>query len=259
MLTICFVYQAGEIAQKATYLLESIRKFSSDYTIYLGVPLPTSVYGQIDETKLDALCHQYNAKVLYFENSISHSYKIGNKIQLLYEVSCICTTECLLFLDSDILQVNPFVITEEMQCHDISSKLADVKTYEYSPYLINKYHLPSDRTYMTTCIPEKMTVPYCNAGYIFLSANGCRKEFPKHWLQQAKEIYVDPHVMNKFPWLDQIALPITVHLEGMSINLVSEKYNYPFHIRNILADSVVFCHYHSLDNLHKLQSIIGNT
>ena len=251
-LTVCFVYQAGDIAVKARQLLESIRRFSSTFTIYLGIPLPTEIYGVVPQDELDQLVRTHQVKILYFENSISHTYKIGNKIQLLFEVSKVCEGP-LLFLDSDILQLSPFLLTPQIVNSDLTMKLADARTYQYPSYLIEKYSLKKGE-YLTTGTREKMVVPYCNAGFIFCGKSGLRKNFPAEWLRVAKELFNDQQVTNKFPWLDQIAIPIVVELLKLELNLVGEEYNYPYHVRKNLREGIVFCHYHSLANLRRITS-----
>jgi len=258
MLTICFVYQKGEIAKKAVILLKSIRKFNKDYNIFIGIPMPFHIYGEINNEDIEFMKKEYNVHIIYFENSISHSYKIGNKIQLFYEVSKMCSDTNILFLDSDIIQVNSFHIIPSMLDNDISVKLADLKTYTFDNYLKGKYNLkPQKNTYLSTHSKEDLLFPYCNAGFIFLSKSGLTKNFAFYWLNIAKEIYSDSNVSNKFPWLDQIALTITIQKLNMTINLLPETYNFPFHLKSKIPSDTIFCHYHSFDRLNILKSQIN--
>lgn len=250
-LSICFVYQSGEIATKARHLLTSIRKFSKECKIFVGIPLPENIYDRIPQAEISSLRHEFNVQIIYFTNSISHSYKIGNKIQLFYEASKYCKGS-LLFLDSDILQLAPFVPTEEMLKKDLSMKLADTGTFHYSTYLIKKYSLKPGN-YLTTVTQQKLLFPYCNAGFIFCSASGLKKRFPEEWLKVARELFNDSQVTNKFPWLDQIAIPIVINRLKLNLHLLSEDYNYPFHLRRSLRSGIIFCHYHSLENLERVK------
>lgn len=53
------------------------------------------------------------------------------------------------------------------------------------------------------------------------------------------------------PWLDQLTLPVALHALNYKTRALSERFNYPLHIKPLSAASLppFFCHYHSLGTL----------
>lgn len=154
--------------------------------------------------------------------------------------------------------MKPLNITPAMENSDISYKLADFKSYNFDNYLMNKYNLKNNKEYLTTESKEKLSLPYGNAGFILISKYYFNGGFTQKWIDTAIEIYSDNNIKNKFPWLDQISLVITVLNTKGNLCLIDEIYNYPFHAYLKLKNDTIFCHYHHIDNYNKYLKEIDN-
>ncbi len=112
--------------------------------------------------------------------------------------------------------------------------------------------LPGDRV-VTTCSGEAMPA-YYNAGFILVRD---ARRFAEVWYRLAERVHADPLITNKMPWLDQLTLPVALHALNYKTRALSERFNYPLHIKPLSAASLppFFCHYHSLDTLVSERSL----
>lgn len=91
-------------------------------------------------------------------------------------------------------------------------------------------------------------VPYYNAGLVAFAearhADGRR--FAEHWLDTALDFDRNCKIAQKRPWLDQIALPLTLARFGYKTQVLGESYNYSLSNRGEYADTpdAHVLHYH---------------
>lgn len=107
------------------------------------------------------------------------------------------------------------------------------------PYKLFGLPLPG-RDLKATATGEAIR-PYYNAGFVSVT-NGAK--FSKVWLETAQRIDADPGTHNKRPWLDQIALPITLARLQWSISEASTLMNFPAHLGPWGDELPYIVHYH---------------
>ncbi|WP_099823242.1 hypothetical protein [Oceaniglobus indicus] len=106
--------------------------------------------------------------------------------------------------------------------------------------------LPTDRVRLTRR-RRVSYLPYFNAGLIgFHSDPGASKPFAQLWLATAREIDWNVSVAKKRPWLDQIALPVTLKRFGLAYDVLPDVYNFSISDRAFEPDATPkILHYHS--------------
>jgi LPS sulfotransferase NodH len=95
---------------------------------------------------------------------------------------------------------------------------------------------------MPATVSGDFTPSYFNAGFIAVQSE---IGFGNTWLDCCRLIDADIEILNKRPWLDQIALSVAVQKLGLSYDCLDESYNYPAHLKPLNARRLpCFCHYH---------------
>ena len=99
---------------------------------------------------------------------------------------------------------------------------------------------PGHRRILTS-FSEKLSWPYFNAGVIVVRDGA---ELAAHWEACCRQLFDDERVPMRFPWLDQICLPIAIERAQRAFGLLDRKWNYAVSLMPY-AGSPIFCHYHS--------------
>lgn len=251
----CFVFicQQGELEIKSVLLAASLKRYTSHECI-AAIPQPWERWGSPSAETLDFLA-QLGVRTVFIENKINDDYPIGNK------VSCLgisTNADKLIFLDSDILCLRPFSGDKRFSDFDFNAKPADLATYsDWSPvYETFNLNLPERRVLST--VSGELMLPYFNAGFIAVSS---KIAFAETWGNVCRTIDANPKVTQKRPWLDQIALPITVEQLNMSSDCLDERFNFPAHLKPLSSELPFFCHYHTPDVIRRepvLNSLVQN-
>lgn len=90
--------------------------------------------------------------------------------------------------------------------------------------------------------------PYFNAGLVAFhnTYSGQEKGFGELWFETARDFDFNCGVGGKRPWLDQIALPLTLARFGIGYNVLPAAYNFSISERAYEADATpAIMHYHS--------------
>jgi hypothetical protein len=236
-----FVCQSGELEIKSLLLAASLRQhLPSDTGLIAAIPSPSSVWGDVSDLTYDQL-DELRVTCQPIENMISNKYPIGNKLSA---IGVETDADFTVFLDSDILCLSPFSPQKEF-CAQYCVKPADRFTYNNSEaweelYRIFDLPLPVEKIKATES-NENMW-PYYNAGVISVK-NGM--EFSRLWAKCCQKIFDCDDIPDKLPWLDQLGLPIVMKLLNQSPFELTEKLNYPAHIKPMhSSDYPHLCHYH---------------
>ncbi len=199
---------------------------------------PVSAWGKIS-SETDAFFEHLGIDKHFAKNNIDEKYPIGNKITSMAKID-----GPTIFLDSDMMLLKPFSWHYELS-GEFASKLADVDTFsrgggQWSVIydLFDKEMPPKE--YKATTTGELMR-PYFNAGFISVKDG---RIFSESWAETARRIDEAKEIVNKRPWLDQIALPIAINLLDWKENVLSDKFNFPCHIEKVGELKPYFAHYH---------------
>ncbi|KAJ08946.1 hypothetical protein M003_18395 [Pseudomonas aeruginosa IGB83] len=249
-----FVVHAGELEIKSAVLAASLRKrFGFSMDIIAACPSGKADWG-VPSDASRRLYERLGIPLLPMDSPFGPEYPIGNKFAALALGPAVGHT---LFLDSDMICVDAF--EADMLCRfDAALKPADMalvakqNDYWERIYAHAGSALPGDRV-VTTCSGEAMPA-YYNAGFILVRD---ARRFAEVWYRLAERVHADPLITNKMPWLDQLTLPVALHALNYKTRALSERFNYPLHIKPLSAASLppFFCHYHSLDTLVSERSL----
>lgn len=258
-LNIMAVIQSGRLQYEAILLAASLRRTNPDFEGRLLLAEPQMNHRwdknpQVINPEVRACLEMLGAEIIPFENQVfGCGYPYGNKIEALQALP---EEEPFLFLDTDTL------ITGDLSKvpFDFDRPTASMKregtwpTLElYGPgytqiwkSLYDKFGLDFESSLDHSQPVEYWKhYLYFNAGFFY---HRCPHEFGKRFLEYAQTIRDDPpeelvcQVMK--PWLDQVALPLTIHsFGGGRVPKVSD-----------LMDHEVTCHYRVLPLLYAKES-----
>jgi hypothetical protein len=222
-------------------LLAASLRFHLGFDIELVAAIPPFTE-QEDTLRSDTLIliDELAIRTERIENRISKDYPIGNKVACL---GIHTHAETIVFLDSDILCLKK--LPPSILSGPVSLKPADLHTASRSiddwKHIYSLFGLPLPKRRVVATVSGETMVPYFNAGVVAVS-NGL--ELYSAWENCCRQINSDPSVTNKYPHLDQLALPVAIEQLNVNFHSLSEQMNYPAHLKLISDTLPVFCHYH---------------
>ncbi len=246
--TLFAVLQSGRIAYEAILLAASVARTNPGVGLTFLEPQPGPLW-QVDPsapTHIKDLLKELGATIIPFENKVfGGAYPYGNKIEALLSLP---TEKPFLFLDTDTLVLDELATVP----FDFSRPTASMKregTWPKGPdidrvwkSLYDRFELDFERS-LDPSFPKQHWERYLyfNAGFFF---GEDPQKFGKTYLEIAESIWNAPSPELKdqklTPWLDQIALPLTLHKLGGGRDTLP----------NGLMDGSVTCHYRALSLLY---------
>ena len=195
-----------------------------------------------------------NVEFLEISNPIGSDYLIGNKLECLNHGN----STNKVFLDTDIMCCQSFDFPN-LEDNTIAVKPADRNTCDWDSLTWSKayekyanYDLKEKDILISTAFKEMMH-PYFNAGVIQIKGN---KEFSTEWIRIAKSLDNDSGFTDKRPWLDQLALPLTIKKLKLNLKCLNEDYNFPANIK-LVTSNTKLVHYHRPDIITKNSLLIN--
>lgn len=240
-MNIVFVCQKGELELKALLLAWSLRKTHGASVNLIAACPEYKDWSDLSALTLSAL-KELSVDIKKFTPTFGSDYPIGNKISALgllpkNAIGC--------FLDSDMLSLSHWNVDDILKNSESAAKPADLGTWGNQEswqrvYAAVDMVLPVRRVRLT--VSHQLSLPYFNAGFI---ATKVPQELSLEWNKSALLLNdAEFNLENKYPWLDQISLPIALQKAGSWAPL-SEFFNYPAHIRALGEQQVGVCHYHT--------------
>ncbi|MDE4172476.1 hypothetical protein PXK63_21475 [Phaeobacter gallaeciensis] len=236
--TIVFVTHGGPLEAKSALLAASLAEHYLPAKMLTRLMEPFDVFDKISEETAQ-LFDELGVEQRFGKNEISIEYKHGNKITSMRGV-----TGPTIFLDSDMLLMCPFSWHHTFNA-DASAKPADLDTFRHGGgswtevWKLFGRKVPP-KTYVASLSGEKIR-PYFNAGFIYARDGDALSEA---WLDASRRIDAAPKVINKRPWLDQIALPVAFSLLDWQPRELDVSFNFPNHLAGMEHGLPYFAHYH---------------
>ena len=236
--TLLFVAHGGPLEAKSALLAASLSKYYRPGKIACSIMEPVERWGSVSPA-FEALMELIGVRIVHNVNELDLDYPHGNKVSSLRGVS-----GPAIFLDSDILLTSPFSWHYRLT-GDCCVCPADVDMFTRGGaswariWEIFNLDLP-EKSYSASVTGEPMR-PYFNAGFIAVKDGD---QFADMWTDTAQKIDADQGIINKRPWLDQLALPVTFARLGWEVSELSELFNYPCHLSPIEGATPYFAHYH---------------
>jgi hypothetical protein len=240
--TVCFVVHAGEIEIKSSLLAGSLRTYwPQNIKIIACVP-------QNGQMKPSAFCEKFlselDVRMHTVINPIGHKHPLGNKIKCL---DIPCETNRIIFLDSDILLTAPAIHSDLITNlgFAFNAKPADCNTsrLDTTGWLTLYKHFgipPPTHTQIQTTVSNEIMMPYFNSGVLAVNSNcGIGETWALIAMQLAK---IRPDLLDIHIY-DQIPLSLAIYKNKHEINLLSDEWNYPCHLKKV-KDIPKLAHYH---------------
>lgn len=279
----CFIFvcQQGGLELKSMLLAASLKRYlRCDYECVAAIPQPATQWGTVSADTL-AFMHDLGVRTVPITNPINEYYPIGNK------VACFgidTPADKLIFLDSDILCVrefapdtispNPSLIfgatpesVSKMKgifAAPFNAMAGGVFTRDIKQWqkIYDLFELPLPQWRILAVGINKWVLPYFNSGVVAIQ-NGLG--FAKIWEDCCQRIDAEASITNKYPWLDQIALPVAAARLNLTVNVLDACFNYEVHFWPLPKDLPFLCHYHvpawirSEPRLNQLVNELANT
>jgi hypothetical protein len=259
----CFIFvcQQGGLELKSMLLAASLKRYlRCDYECVAAIPQPATRWGTISvETR--AFMQSLGVRVVPITNRINDNYPIGNKVACL---AIDTPADKLIFLDSDILcgcEFSPDTIPPNLSSilGPIQQSVGEMKGIFDAPFsavpskilftrdirrwqqIYDLFDLPLPKGQVLCTGTNELMLPYFNAGVIAVQ-NGLG--FAEIWEDCCQRIDADASITNKYPWLDQIALPVAAARLNLTVNVLDDRFNYSVYTTPLPKDLPFFCHYH---------------
>lgn len=254
---ISFVCQRGDLEVKALLLAASLRRWlTCDADLIACIPGPESRWGAVAAETLRGL-DGLGVRTLPIRNAIDEAYPIGNKVTCL-DVDT--DADRMVFLDSDILCMEPFDPGDRF-ARGFNAKPADAIGFADDPAdwrrLYGVFGLEGPDRRVVTTVAGQLICPYFNAGVVGAPA---RSGLGGLWAECCRTLAADDGLWNdrslppRWPFLDQVALPLAVARAGLDILPLGERLNFPANLRPLAAASgagPILCHYHRPDVIRR--------
>ncbi|GEM_PF-6268556 len=115
----------------------------------------------------------------------------------------------------------------------------DVKRWQQ---IYDLFNLPLPQWQVISTGTNELMLPYFNAGVIAVQNS---LGFAEIWEDSCRKIDAEASITNKYPWLDQLALPIAVARLNLTVNVLDVRFNYAVHSLPLQKNYLPFlCHYH---------------
>lgn len=243
-----FVCHPGALEIKSLLLAASLRRYCGESVeLIAAIPERASGSGALGLQTL-ALMDSLGLRRVAIRNELDPNYPIGNKVSAMRVGT---SHDRLVFLDSDMMCTSVFA---DSPWFDLPVALtpSDGRTSfpETNWRLVYDLFGLAPWTLRTrTRVTGDVVVPYFNAGFIAVDPH---VGFGDVWLDCCRRIDAAELPMSRRPWLDQIALPVTVRRLGLPWAVLPELFNFPVHRKSPDASQPpVFCHYHSPEVLRR--------
>jgi hypothetical protein len=230
----CFVFicQKGELELKSMLLAASLREnLRGDYELVAAIPEPKSVWGEISPlTK--KLLKLFDVRTENVKNEIDINYPIGNK------VSCFnikTDADKIVFLNSDIICLKPFSPDDHFTEQFCSTPINKPWFNEWKQ-VYELFNMPYPKERFRTRLTNEKIWPCYNTGLIAVDND---LKFSKEWIECCKTIDKAKHIIDKRPWIDQIALPIAVKKLNLKCKILDIRFDHP-HLLPIIAETPFF-------------------
>ncbi len=233
----CLVSHSGPLEGMSALLAASLHKnLPFGATIVVGVP---AACGGIPD-RLSDFFSRMSAETFDIENPIGEDYKIGNKLGCLEAVAKVHSDKRIVFLDTDIVCLPSRFEPDDLGTEDLALRVAG---FPWRPHDWERAYgsvglEPPTRVIESANSREPMP-PYYNAGVISVAPGS---PFPATWIDVCRRLYHDPRLVNKFPWLDQIAIPVAAAALNLEIQELDRRFN---SVPHQVAGDCVFLHYHN--------------
>jgi hypothetical protein len=255
---ISFVCQRGDLEIKALLLAASLRRFlTCNAELIACLPEPESQWGAVSPEALRVLA-SLGVRTVAIRNVIDDAYPIGNKVTCLDVAT---DADRMVFLDTDILCLEPFD-PGRWFARGFNAKPADAVGFVDNPQdwqaVYGMFGVVGLGRRVVTSVAGQVICPYFNAGVIGVPA---RSGLGALWadccrtLAAADALWENRSLPAKWPFLDQISLPVAVARAGLDVAILGERLNFPANLRPLAAAAEeggpILCHYHRPDVIRR--------
>jgi hypothetical protein len=253
--TLFYMCEPGRLEWQSLCLASSIMAFCSDRYRMTAYCSRHKVSMLRQETIHFHAKHGIPIALIDTERVFDRPYDIGGKI---VAAATRRSGTYGVLMDTDTMMVNTVNFSGISSIHSVSAFPSHTNLLEFAfedwRYAYGKFGLqPTSRRFRSdpqVDKPFQLSFPYFNAGVIIFPQKEFGKPFGQHWLETTLSLQSDDRIPSRRPWLDQIALPISIARADLGILPLDRIYNFPVEERGkaIRPDAKII-HYHLGENL----------
>lgn len=253
--TIYCIIQPGELEIQSLLLLSSLKKsLPGDYQLFTCIP-DTGRDDTAFQPGTADLLKDMGVSVLNFENPFLKSRQkllegdlFSNKY---YPLPLLPKSDYTIFMDSDLLLINKFDLSEAIYGADFFAKPVCYMNESRWEELYGLFGsgIPSHRVMAT--VDQREGPPYFNGG-LFAIKSRLASDLFKTWTETFEKISESNIMHDNLVNREQAALAISIALLNCSYHLLSEDLNFPARSKQIPEDTTpALIHYHDPESIYK--------
>jgi len=246
-----FICQKGDLEIKSLFLALSLKKYLKvNYELIAVIP---EMYNRVElpsESTLNIL-KKNNIRIEIIKNTFcnnSNNYITGDKISnKIFCFNIAVDSDKIIFLDSDMLCISPFVNNNIFSDYNFIAKQVDVSNVRSWEKIYKIFNIEMPTQLIPCTVDNFLLPPYFNAGFIAINKSSA-KQLYFAWLDFFYKLS-EPHIIEEQLFnpvnRDQVSLAIAVQKLKLNCYITDEFYNYPIRIKSFSKNNYpCFAHYH---------------
>lgn len=248
--SVIFICQSGDIEIKSILLALSLKDHvGPEVELIAAIPRPgdQTYYPSI---KAKSLLNALNVKTIEFENPYLKNKKVETGDLFTNKSFCLnisCQGKYIIFLDSDILCLNKFSLSEELLEPDFLAKQVDFANVRNWEILYKHFRLKIPDEEFICSVDKKTSPPYFNSG-VFIIKQDKAKNLGDTWFQIFQEITTCNLMTDNYLRRHQASLALAVQKLCLSYSMLDVELNFPVRSKKTRnAERIIFAHYHDAE------------
>ena len=243
MIRFAMVADGERLIYDSFLLYCSIKYQMPDAHIIIGIPADNekslAIFDNTDVEKIDL-------PIPEMIKDDGGKYRFSNKVRLI----SLLGNEPAFLCDSDMLMIKPLPM-KYFKTMEMAAAPDDRLSWNGDWEMVyNMFNVPLPKHRVLTTITKELSFPYYNSGFVYTSNP---KLFGEKWFEITSEI-VKSNIPRKYPFADQIALPVAAAAVNLEIHRLDDCFNHsmvkPFHKHSYMI------HHHGLYNELKNKQLV---
>jgi hypothetical protein len=252
--TVFYICEPGRLEWQSLCLASSIMTLCTDDYRLVSYCSRAKIQNLREETTKFHRRHNIPIIPLDTEGVFPRRYDIGSKIVAACQAR---SGQYAILMDTDTMLVSNTDFSNLERHGAILAFPSHTRQLGYSAEnwreLYGKFglQLPRLRFRLDFGDEAELGIPYFNAGLIIFPERLPNVSFGANWLEVTKVVQNGDHVIAQSPWVDQVALPVSISMTGLMMRPLDRTYNFPVEEEGkLIRPDVKIIHYHHGKNLH---------
>jgi hypothetical protein len=241
-----FVCQRGQLEGLSLLLAASLKRFlTCTYELIAAVPRPIEKWGDLHKETYDLLT-QMGVRIEYFENPVPGD-RLGDLLtNKIYCFQLPTVMDKLVFLDSDLLCLQPFDGHERFATpvNVAPTFLATGRNWET---IYQAVGLPMPTEQIQTLFSNEWQPPYFNSGFVAVERSIAR-ELAQVWLDCFATVSAAGVMDDNLYFREQVCLALAMLKMGVRYDILDQNYNFWVKAHPLDPDHLPYFLHHTWPN-----------